>query len=165
MTTPTSRLDIEGLVKAAGAATAGEWIPGHLCQDDHPCNCAYVLSESYMGSICTVQSQDSSEDNAHNPPSTEAKANQRYIALANPPTILALAAQRAALLEALRSVSAARHIVETVRTAPGAHTLIMSDGSRVSGEVADVVIALIGALKTAVGVSDAAIALAEGVEP
>lgn len=139
MTTPTPRLDIEGLVKAAEAATAGEWIPGHLCQDDHPCNCAYVLSESYMGSICTVQSQDGSEDNAHNPPSTEAKANQRYIALANPSTTLALVTQRAALLEA------ARAIVAACDTAPP--------------------IDIIKHIGAACEQARAAIALAEGVEP
>ena len=65
--------------------TPGPWYPGHLCRDDHACNCPYVLSEGYAGAICEVSVNNDlpiSEGGNDAPPLAEAKANQRLIAAA-----------------------------------------------------------------------------------
>jgi hypothetical protein len=70
------------------------------------------------------------------------------------------AAAAPALIDALRTISAARAVVASVKAAPGAHTLVMSDGSLATGEVADVVLALIGTIKTMADHADVALSQA-----
>lgn len=61
----------------------GQWTPGHLCNDSHSCNCAYILSDGYMGAVASVHwSAPDHDPEGDNPPLEEAKANQRLIAAA-----------------------------------------------------------------------------------
>ncbi len=95
MTQDSIDLDLDALVKVARAATQGEWLAGHLHRDDHQCNCPHVLSEGYMGSICTIDVGSDlppSEGGNDNPPLEEAKGNQLHIATFDPPTVLKLIA-------------------------------------------------------------------------
>ncbi len=65
--------------------TPGPWSTPHLACEDVKCNCAYVLSEGYAGSICTVEVGDGkrvSDGGNDCPPLEEAKANARLIAQA-----------------------------------------------------------------------------------
>jgi hypothetical protein len=65
--------------------TPGPWNPGHLCDDSHQCNCRYIFSETYCGAVATVNvDNELSIDEGGNgdPPLSEAKANQRFIAAA-----------------------------------------------------------------------------------
>jgi hypothetical protein len=81
--------------------TPGPWSVPHLAVDSTSCNCAYVLAEPYMGSICTISVSDGktiSELGNDSPPLEEAKANARLIAAA--PDLLA------ALTKARESVHA-----------------------------------------------------------
>jgi hypothetical protein len=68
----------------ADAATMGPWHPGHLCNDATPCNCPYVLSDVYCGSVCTIDVSNGigsiADGDNDSPPLEEAKANQRFIA-------------------------------------------------------------------------------------
>lgn len=70
------------------------WHPGHLSDDNSSCNCQWVFSPNYMGSVCTVDIHNGIHamigadgnvlDKIDNdcPPLEEAKANQRFIAMA-----------------------------------------------------------------------------------
>lgn len=86
--------DLEKLRELAERADQGEWHAGHIADDAHPCNCDYVLSDSgYMGSIARISVDNGlpiSEGGNDSPPLEEAKANLRFIAAANPATVLAL---------------------------------------------------------------------------
>ena len=65
--------------------TPGPWSLPHLADPKVKCNCGYVLSDMYMGSIATVNvdnsnlAQDGGNDS---PPLEEAIANARLIAAA-----------------------------------------------------------------------------------
>ena len=39
------------LKELSGLATGGKWIPGHLSNPDHSCNCRYILADCFMGSL------------------------------------------------------------------------------------------------------------------
>lgn len=70
--------------------TPGPWSVPHMARDEVGCNCAYVLAEPYMGSICTISISDGKtiRDFGNDcPPLDEAKANARLIAAA--PDLLA----------------------------------------------------------------------------
>ena len=70
--------------------TPGPWMTPHFADDNHRCNCHYVLSDHQwgMGSIATVHSQcEKREDSEHYEPVERAKANARLIAAA--PELLA----------------------------------------------------------------------------
>lgn len=97
-------------------ATPGKWFPGHLCNDNHSCNCAYIFSEGQhgMGAIATIgtDAEDVKDIN-------EAKANQALIpAAVNALPILLdeLDAARARIAElekdAGRLVRTANHVAE-----------------------------------------------------
>lgn len=64
--------------------TKGEWSTAHLAVEDTTCNCGFVLSEGYCGSIATIQYSEEGADwrEGDNPPLEEAKANARLIACA-----------------------------------------------------------------------------------
>jgi hypothetical protein len=88
-------IDLDKLEALAIAATRGEWHAGHLADDDCECNCDYVLSENYMGSVCTISVGNElpiSEGGNDSPPLEEAKANMRFIAALNPDVVLKLIA-------------------------------------------------------------------------
>jgi hypothetical protein len=92
--------DHTALKEAAEAATPGPWSPGHFANDLHSCDCKSVLCENYFGAICTVHvSYTRQLEEGDNPPPDEAKANLRFIALANPSKILELLAENEALRE------------------------------------------------------------------
>lgn len=64
-------------------ATSPPWSPGHLCDDDSPCKCRYVLDDLHAGAVCTVGApEDDGTNPGDNPPLNEAKANQVFIAAA-----------------------------------------------------------------------------------
>lgn len=72
--------------------TPGPWSVPHLCDDSIRCNCAYVLSSGYAGSICTIDFDNGkaiSDGGNDSPPLDEAKANGLLIAAA--PDLLAFA--------------------------------------------------------------------------
>ncbi|MFC5374024.1 hypothetical protein ACFPIF_15780 [Brevundimonas faecalis] len=88
------------LARLAEAIGPVEWHPGHLCRDDHPCDCAYVFDDGHAGAIATVHVNDglSISEGGNDAPEPElAKLHQAFIAAANPATILALIAENAAL--------------------------------------------------------------------
>lgn len=65
--------------------TPGPWSVPHMARDEVACNCAYVLAEPYMGSICTISISDGktiSDFGNDCPPLDEARANARLIAAA-----------------------------------------------------------------------------------
>jgi hypothetical protein len=77
----------EALIQRAEAlvakTTGGDWFPGHLCNDDHSCNCRYIFGGDYMGAIGEVYVLDkpTTEEGSNDcPPLEEAKANQAFIA-------------------------------------------------------------------------------------
>ena len=74
----------------------------------------------------------------------------------------ALLAERDSLLAALKDIALARKIVESVKAAPGAHSMIMSDGSVVTGEPANVVMSLVASIRTICDVAIAALTTKEG---
>lgn len=79
---------------AAEGPTSGPWLAGHLCDDEHPCNCASILSDTgIMGAVATVHHDNGlpiSEGGNDAPPLREAKANQKHIAEASPAAISVL---------------------------------------------------------------------------
>jgi len=87
MSDPTPDRRIEAIAERLAKATPGEWIAGHLADDDHPCNCDSVVSDSgLMGGICTVSYDNGlpiSEGGNDCPPLDEAKANLLFIAHAH----------------------------------------------------------------------------------
>jgi hypothetical protein len=94
--------DLVELRELHAKATEGPWhATNHFADDSTPCNCAYILSDGYAGSICQI-----SFDNGRNiadggndsPPREEAAANGKLIAAAKN----ALPAIFAALDEAAR---------------------------------------------------------------
>lgn len=65
--------------------TKGPWSTPHLAQDHVDCNCAYVLSDGYFGSIATIQFDNGllvGSGGNDSPPIVEAKANAKLIAQA-----------------------------------------------------------------------------------
>ena len=64
--------------------TPGPWYPGHFTDATHSCECRYVLTDEYMGAICTVHFDNGIKyvaDGAHDcPPRAEAEANAFLIA-------------------------------------------------------------------------------------
>ena len=65
--------------------SSGPWYTGHLCRDDHSCNCPYIFNEEYMGGIAEVYVNNGKKigDGGNDaPPLEEAKANQRLISAA-----------------------------------------------------------------------------------
>ena len=65
--------------------SSGPWYTGHLCRDDHSCNCPYILNDGYMGGIAEVYVDNEKRivDGGNDaPPLEEAKANQRLISAA-----------------------------------------------------------------------------------
>lgn len=82
-----SKTDPLALLKELHAkSTQGEWSTPHLSDDSTTCNCRYVLSEGYGGSICDVNVNNGlriSEGGNDAPPLEEAKANGAWIAAAH----------------------------------------------------------------------------------
>lgn len=92
MNTP-SKLDEARLRELAEAAGGGIWFAGHLCRDDHSCDCPYIFDEGHAGGIATVHVDNGlpvSEGGNDAPERKLAQAHQSFIAAANPATILAL---------------------------------------------------------------------------
>lgn len=88
----TDLYKLEALAKAAGGVA---WHAGHLCRDDHPCDCAYIFDDGHAGAVASVHVDNGLPiaDGGNDAPETElAKAIQRFIAAANPATILDLIA-------------------------------------------------------------------------
>jgi hypothetical protein len=120
---------IEQIRAAQEKATPGPWHTGHLCNDSHSCNCPYIFDEqSYMGGIAEVYVDNgiaSIADGANDcPPLEEAKANQRFIALAGTHMPALLAAADAAKELADRGFADARFdkLLDPVRAALAALT-------------------------------------------
>jgi hypothetical protein len=65
--------------------TRGDWYAtNHFADQSTPCNCAYVLSDGYAGSVCQISINNgrSIGDGGNDcPPAHEAAANGRLIAL------------------------------------------------------------------------------------
>lgn len=65
--------------------TPAPWHEPHFCDDTTTCNCAFILSECYMGSVATIACIDVdnrmpiSEGGNDAPPLAEAQANARLI--------------------------------------------------------------------------------------
>jgi hypothetical protein len=70
--------------------TPAPWSVPHICQENVECNCGYVLSESYMGSVCDIRYSlpDADWRQGDHAPLEEAIANGKLIAKA--PDMLAL---------------------------------------------------------------------------
>jgi hypothetical protein len=92
--------------------TAGPWLEGHLCDDEHRCNCTSILSDTgIMGAVATVHYDNGKpvgEGGNDAPPKTEAKANQLLIAACHPlamRVLLNTIKEQAAIIEAVRSTS------------------------------------------------------------
>lgn len=82
------QIDHDELRTLASKATNVSWRPGHLCRDDHSCDCRYIFADNdTMGAIASVHVDDGKNDC---PPLEEAKANQAFIAAANPPCVIDL---------------------------------------------------------------------------
>lgn len=65
--------------------TKGPWSVPHMANSDVDCDCKYVLSEGYMGSICTISVDNGKPITAggnDSPPLAEARANAHLIAAA-----------------------------------------------------------------------------------
>ena len=67
--------------------TPGPWSVPHFAtaKDENDCECTYVLSEGYMGAVCSVHIDNGKSFVAGGndcPPAEEAKANARLIAAA-----------------------------------------------------------------------------------
>jgi hypothetical protein len=65
--------------------TAGPWVPGHFANRDHKCDCRYILSEQYHGSIAIISVNNGklvSDGGNDAPPLEEARANAHLIAAA-----------------------------------------------------------------------------------
>ncbi|TLX17092.1 hypothetical protein [Rhizobium sp. MHM7A] len=77
---------IESALKAG--PTAGPWLEGHLCDDNHRCNCGSILSDTgIMGAVATVHHDNGlpvGEGGNDAPPKSEAKANQLLISACHP---------------------------------------------------------------------------------
>lgn len=73
---------IEELLELEAKATPGDWSIPHLAIDHIKCQCPYVLSEGYAGSICDISISDGlsiSEGGNDAPSREEAIANARLI--------------------------------------------------------------------------------------
>ena len=71
------------LIDLHAKATEGPWWEPHLSRDDISCDCAYILAEGYMGSICDICFNNGlkvGEGGNDSPPLDEAKANGKLIA-------------------------------------------------------------------------------------
>jgi hypothetical protein len=79
-----------GRIKHALVAgpTPGPWLEGHLCDDEHRCNCTSILSDTgIMGAVATVHYDNGlpvGEGGNDAPPKSEAKANQLLISACHP---------------------------------------------------------------------------------
>lgn len=63
--------------------TKGNWSIPHICREDIKCDCAFVLSEMYCGSIATIDySLTRDIKDGDNPPIEEAKYNALLISKA-----------------------------------------------------------------------------------
>jgi hypothetical protein len=65
--------------------TSGPWSPGHMINQDHSCQCRYILGEGYFGSIAVVSKDNGLKvgDGGNDcPPEEEAIANANLIASA-----------------------------------------------------------------------------------
>lgn len=99
---------INSLLDAAAKATQGEWHYGCLADDATKCQCPYILHEGYAGSIATVSIDNGkrvSDGGNDSPPIEEAKANLRYMVLAQPQNIIAIIDYTRKLEEALKPFS------------------------------------------------------------
>lgn len=116
------------LEETAKKATPGPWHPGCFVADNTPCQCKYVLAESYMGSIATISVNNDlavGDGGNDSPPVDEAKANLRFIASANPSAILSL---RPAIEAAIASaVSGAEKERNALIKAVGVHATVRSE--------------------------------------
>lgn len=73
------KADLLAIVELTKRATPGEWFTGHLCNDNHGCDCPYIYSDCQngMGAIATIGTTDEEVATID-----EAKANQAIIAAA-----------------------------------------------------------------------------------
>jgi hypothetical protein len=93
--------------------TAGPWSVPHFAEPDVNCECGYVLTDQYMGAVCTVHVSGEGNDwqsHGDNPRFAEACANARLIAAS--PTLFAYVEARAAEGDA-----EAQRLVESVHAA------------------------------------------------
>ena len=69
--------ELEHALGLLEAATPGAWFPGHLCDDNHGCNCPFIFSEGQQGfgAIATVGTSPEDVKSKE-----EAAANQAAIA-------------------------------------------------------------------------------------
>lgn len=130
-----SQAEVSELRAALVGVTSGEWRAGHLSDDAHSCDCASVLSEGYMGAVATVHFNNDlpvGEGGNDAPPLSEAKANQRYIAVFGPETAEKLLSERDALLARIAELETAAsrilpYLVWTVgEESPGHHPTLPS---------------------------------------
>lgn len=94
MTRIATDQEIAELRAGLDGTTDVHWYPGHLCRDDHSCDCRYIFAENdRMGSIASVVFNDGREFGEEYPPRGEAKRNQAHIARCSPEFIRALLAR------------------------------------------------------------------------
>lgn len=73
---------LERLLAIAEKRTPGMWSEPHLSRGDVKCDCTYVLSGCYAGSICDIQVDNEksiSDGGNDSPPIEEARANGSFI--------------------------------------------------------------------------------------
>ena len=86
-------IDLDHLEELTKAATQGEWHPGCFADKKDGCQCKWILTEGYMGSIATIEVDNGLEirDGGNDsPPEEEARANLRFIAATGPAVVLKL---------------------------------------------------------------------------
>ena len=89
-------IDLDALEKLADEAGGVAWHAGHFSRDDHPCECVYIFDDGHAGAVASVHVDNGLpiSSGGNDAPQRElAKANQRFIAAANPATIKALIAE------------------------------------------------------------------------
>lgn len=76
------KAECEEILRLDKTATPRGWICGCLANDDHPCNCTYILAEPYCGSIAEItvgNGKPISDGGNDAPPVEEAKSNLRLL--------------------------------------------------------------------------------------
>lgn len=83
---PMSEAELAELERVFAASTQGDWSIPHFADDTTTCNCVYVLSEGYAGSICDIGVDNGlkiADGGNDDPPLEEAKANAQFIPMAH----------------------------------------------------------------------------------
>ena len=112
-------VDLDPRALLEGATSGERHATNHFDDDTTPCNCAYVLSEGYVGSICSVSVSNniaSIADGGNDcPPRKEAAANALLIAAA-PQLALTCISQEERIAELQEALTA--FVYETTHLSP-----------------------------------------------